>query len=539
MSSARTLVAWCPDWPVVAVGADAGTPAAVVSGGRVAACTAAARKAGVRRGQRLRDAQRHCPALDVHAEDPQGEARHFEQVAAVVESFCPRVEVVRPGWCAVPARGPSRYFGGEQAMADLVRGAVTALGVDCAVGVADGVFAATLAARQEPAGAVAGTAGAGTGVVVPPGATAGFLAPHPISTLGVAQVRPDTAAARAEVDALVEVVGLLVRLGIRTLGEFAALPAGDVLTRFGTVAAVAHRLAGGLEPRPPATRPPGEDLAASTTLDPPVEQSESVVFAAKSLADRLHADLAARGLACVRVEIEVATEDGRRHSRLWRHDGLLSSRAVAERVRWQLDAWRTSEPGDTDALVGGVVLLRLAPDQVVADAGRQLALWGQSMVDDRVERAATRVQTMLGHSAVTRPVLAGGRGPGEQVLRVPWGDRIEPRLPADGPWPGRVPDPAPAVVPPSPLPAVVTDARGRVVSVSGRSEVSSPPAWIAVADGSPVAVTGWTGPWPTLEHWWDTVLARRRARFQMATADGRAWLLLVDRGRWLVEAAYD
>ena len=41
MSSARTLVAWCPDWPVVAVGADAGTPAAVISGGRVAACTAA------------------------------------------------------------------------------------------------------------------------------------------------------------------------------------------------------------------------------------------------------------------------------------------------------------------------------------------------------------------------------------------------------------------------------------------------------------------------------------------------------------------
>jgi len=528
MKSARTLVVWCPDWPVVAVGADAGTPAAVVSGGRVTACTAAARDAGVRRGQRLRDAQRHCPALDVHAEDPPGEARRFEQVAAVVESFCPRVEVVRPGLCAVPVRGPSRYFGGEQTVAGLVRDAVTALGVECAVGVADGVFAAALAAREEPDGAV-----------IPPGATAGFLAPNPISTLGVARAQSDTAAARTEAEALVELVGLLGRLGIRTLGEFAALPAGDVLTRFGATAAVAHRLAGGLEPRPPATRPPGEDLAASMTLDPPVEQSEPVVFAAKSLADHLHANLAARGLACVRVEVEVATEDGRRRSRLWRHDGLLSSRAVAERVRWQLDAWRTAEPGDSDALVGGVVLLRLVPDQVVADAGRQLALWGQSMVDDRVERAAARLQTMLGHPAVTMPVLAGGRGPGEQVLRVPWGDRLEPRLSADGPWPGRVPDPAPAVVPPSPLPAVVTDARGRVVVVSGRSEVSAPPAWLAVADGSPVAVTGWTGPWPTLEHWWDAVLARRRARFQVATADGRAWLLLVDRGRWLVEAGYD
>ena len=516
MSSARTLVAWCPDWPVVAVGADAGTPAAVVSGGRITACTAAARESGVRRGQRLRDAQRRCPVLSVHPEDPEGEARCFEQVAAVVESFCPRVEVVRPGLCAVPARGPARYFGGEQVLVDLIREAVVQHGFECAVGVADGVFAAALAARKGPAG-----------VVVPVGEAARFLAPYPVSVLDVARTLPD-----------LDLVGLLGRLGIRTLGEFAALPAGSVLTRFGVDGAVAHRLASGLEPRPPATRPPGEDLTAVMRLDPPVEQSEPVVFVAKSLADELHANLAARGLACVRVEVEVSTEDGRSRSRLWRHDGLLSSTAVAERVRWQLDAWRTDAPGSPDALVGGVVSLRLAPDQIVADAGRQLALWGQSMVDDRVERVATRLQAMLGHAAVTVPMFAGGRGPGEQVLRVPWGDQLEPRLPAAGPWPGRVPSPAPAVVP-SPVPAAVTDAAGQPVTVSGRCEVSSPPCRLSVDGGPALVVAGWTGPWPTLEHWWDAVLARRRARFQLATADGRAWLLLVDRGRWLIEAGYD
>ena len=116
-------------------------PAAVVAGGRITACTAAARASGVKRGQKLRDAQRHCPGLAVHAEEPQVQARCFEQVASVVESFCPRVEVVRPGLCAVPARGPARYFGGEQALADLVREAVTARGFECAIGIADGVFA--------------------------------------------------------------------------------------------------------------------------------------------------------------------------------------------------------------------------------------------------------------------------------------------------------------------------------------------------------------------------------------------------------------
>jgi protein ImuB len=515
--SARTLVAWCPDWPVVAVGADAGTPVAVVAGGRITACTAAARDSGVRRGQRLRDAQRHCPGLEVHAEEPQVQARCFEQVASVVESFCPRVEVVRPGLCAVPARGPSRYFGGEQTLADLVRGAVAERGFECAVGIADGVFAAVLAARVEPAG-----------TVVPPGEAARFLAPHRLSALGVVRVAPDE----------LELIGLLHRLGIRTLGEFAALPPGDVLTRFGVDAAVAHRLAGGREPRPPATRTPGGDLAAVLKLDPPIEQSEPVVFAAKSLADQLHTTLAARGLTCVRVEVEVTTEDGRSRSRLWRHDGLLSSAAVAERVRWQLDAWRVDEPGSADALVGGVVQLRLAPDQLVQGNGRQLALWGPGVADDRIDRAATRVQTMLGHSAVTTPVLAGGRGPAEQVLRVPWGDRLEPRLPADGPWPGRVPAPAPALVHSPPLPAAVTDGDGRRITVSGRCEVSSTPAALSVSGGPALAVTGWTGPWPSVEHWWDTELARRHVRFQMCTADGRAWLLVLDRGRWQVEASY-
>ena len=248
----RTLVVWCPDWPVVAVGASMDATAAVVAGGRITACTAAARASGVKRGQKLRDAQRHCPGLAVHAEEPQVQARCFEQVASVVESFCPRVEVVRPGLCAVPARGPARYFGGEQALADLVREAVTARGFECAIGIADGVFAAVLAARVQPAG-----------TVVPPGEAARFLASHPLSALSVVRVIPDE----------LELVGLLHRLGIRTLGEFAALPAGDVLTRFGVDATVAHRLAGGREPRLPATRAPGEDLAAVMKLDPPIEQS--------------------------------------------------------------------------------------------------------------------------------------------------------------------------------------------------------------------------------------------------------------------------
>ena len=75
-------------------------------------------------------------------------ARAFEQVVSVVEGFCPRVEVLRPGVCAIGARGPARYFGGEEVLARKIIDAVTRRGFACQVGVADGLFAPSSPRRQ-------------------------------------------------------------------------------------------------------------------------------------------------------------------------------------------------------------------------------------------------------------------------------------------------------------------------------------------------------------------------------------------------------
>ena len=356
---------------------------------------------------------------------------------------------------------------------------------------------------------------------MPRGDTPAFLAGQPVSVLG----RP-------------ELEYLLPRLGIATLGELAALPAAEAASRFGASGALAHRLARGLDPRPLVPRPPAADLSVSGEFDPPAEQAEPVVFTAKSLAESLHAGLAARGLACVRVQVLVRCEDGREISRFWRHDGLLSGLAVAERVRWQLDAWRTGQ--ETDPEQGsGITLLRLIPDQLVRATGRQLGLWGDAVVTDRVARSAIRVQAMLGHGAVTRPVLASGRRPADQVLLVPFGDAGTPSRPADRPWPGKIPAPAPATVYPVPLLATVTDASGAVVSVTGRAQLSAPPARLTAGDGPERAIMAWAGPWPVTERWWDPAHARRQARFQLVADDGSAWLAVVQDGRWMLEASYD
>src|ERR1035441_1265041 len=202
-----------------------------------------------------------CPDWSLEHPDAGPGARAFEPVVAVVEEFCPQVEVLlQPGTCALSARGPARYFGGEEALAGKISEAVASRGLTCQVGVADGLFAAQLAAQVKP-----------SGLVVAPGRTPAFLAPHPVSALGSP-----------------ELADLLPRLGIWTLGEFAALLPAEGGSRCGAHGALAHRLARAAAPRPLALRPPSADLSVQLEFDPPAEQAEPVIFAADRKSTRLN-----------------------------------------------------------------------------------------------------------------------------------------------------------------------------------------------------------------------------------------------------------
>ncbi|QXC62840.1 DNA polymerase Y family protein [Aquihabitans sp. G128] len=524
----RTLVVHCPDWPVTAAGVSGDEPAIVVRANRVLAASPAARAAGITTGLRRRESQRRCPHVTVLEHDPGRDARAFEPVAAALDAITPRVEVTRPGTLAFATRGPSRYFGGDDALAERtawMAGGAAGAGVAVHVGVADGAFAALLAAqraerREEQA------------VVVPPLASPAFLAPHPVDALGEVLEAPD-------------LVDVLRRLGLRTLAAFADLAPADVLARFGHPGAVAHRLASGLDPRPLDARRPAPDLAATRELDPPADRVELAAFVAKVLADELHARLAADGLACTHVLVQAETGHGEVLARHWRHEGALTAGALADRVRWQLDGWLSGS--STARPTAGISRLTLVPVEVVAARGRQLGFWGgETLVDERVLRAVARVQGTLGLEAVTVPELRGGRGPGERVARVPVAavDLTAPRPAArpgaiTAPWPGRVPAPAPAAVAPDPEPVRVLDAGGRPVGLTGRAEVTAAPASLARAGHAPVALTAWAGPWPVDERWWDPSAHRRRARFQVTTTEGIAHLLTLESGHWSIEATYD
>ncbi|MEU0529115.1 DNA polymerase Y family protein [Amycolatopsis tolypomycina] len=523
----RLLVLWCPDWPVVAAGAAAGTPplmpAAVFLANRVVACSATARRHGVGRGMRRRDAQSRCAELVVHQHDPERDARLFEPVAAAAEAQAVGVEVVRPGIVAVPVTGAAGYFGGEEALAELLLDEVSAgAGVECQVGIADGLFAATLAARRS--------------VIVPPGGSAAFLAPLPITELD--QPGDDRG----------ELVGLLRRLGLKTLGAFAALVERDIAGRFPQDAIVAHRLARGLSQRPPLRRALPPELSILEEFEHPLERIDEAAFVAKTLGERFFSALARHSLACTRLAIVATTEAGEERVRVWRCAEPLTARATADRVRWQCEGWLTTRREDRPT--AGIIRLQLVPEEVVGGQALQLQLGSVGRDADAAERASralVRIQGLLGPDAVLTPVLDGGRGPGERVRLVPWG---EPRQPAtaEQPWPGRLPAPSPTLMPPEPTPVRVLDPVGDVVRCTDRGELTYPPTTVSVDKARPRRVLGWAGPWVSSRALPTPRRPQRLARIQVIlepgpTDDSEVALLLTTtvgtKPDWTVEGIYD
>lgn len=454
-------------------------------------------------------------------DDPARDARAYEPVAAAAEELVAGIEVMRPGVCATGARGPARYFGGEEIVAErLVEHIAQQCGVEAQVGVADGVLAAWLAARS--------------GRLIPPGGTPAFLSGFDVAVLG----RP-------------ALVDLLRRLGVRTLAQFVALPTADVLARFGPDAALAHHLAAGIDARPLVPRLPPVDLSVTEDFEDPLERVDSAAFATRALAVRLHESLERHGLACTRLAIEAWTAAGQELHRSWRHEGLLTVADISDRLRWQLNGWlagtgrdgaRSPSAGARAAGVpsAGIVRLRLTPEGTVVHLGLQDGLWGDAGEQkDRAHRVLTRIQGLLGPDAVVTAVRGGGRGQAERARWVPFGDVRAPARPLTAPWPGALPPPAPATVYGDPLPVAVSGPDATPVTVTSRLLLSGPPDQVTIGGRSSVVVAGWAGPWVVDERWWTTADSRRYARLQVLLADGQALLLALAGRGWGIEARYD
>jgi protein ImuB len=194
--------------------------------------SAPAEALGVMQGMRMGEALSRCPSLRLVPPDPEAVRLLWHEVLDRIERIGGAPESEREGTAFFEAEGLRGIHGGD--LDGVLAATRRELGRSARLGVGPSRFSAFCAARQARPRRPP--------VVVEERAVGRFLAPLPATLLR----------SRPELSALPET---LDRLGIRTLGELAALPSRAVAERFGHPGLLALDLARGrdtpLDPRRP------------------------------------------------------------------------------------------------------------------------------------------------------------------------------------------------------------------------------------------------------------------------------------------------
>jgi protein ImuB len=398
---------------------------------RVGEVSGAAEAFGVLRGMVLGEALARCPELHLVADDPLGVAEEWERVVRALEGIGAALELPRAGLAYFESDGLRGLHGGDEGV---IAAARRALQRSARVGAGPTRFCALAAAlevrsrrarivavpgAQAAHGVGVGRAGlgveagfcvqAGLGVEVGPGArdSAGaqaqrYLASRPVDLLGY----------RTETAALVEP---LTRLGVRTLGELAALGRDAVADRFGAPGALARRLARG-DDDPLRTRPVEERLEETLELGeassgPALERVFGV------LVDRLLAHPQRRGRTLRTLTLSARLVEG----------GTWRERAVLREALSDPRRMRLALAPRLALLPAPAAALRLEAERFGPPEGEQSALFDRNPARPAVRRtrlreAVAQVRAAAGADAALRALCVDpdSRVPERRVIFTPF-----------------------------------------------------------------------------------------------------------------------
>jgi protein ImuB len=278
----------------------------------VGEASGAAEALGIHAGMRLGEALGRCPELRLVPSDPERAAAAWESVIEALERIGAAVEATQPGEAYFDARGLRRLYGGH--LEGVLHKTRRALAMPARIGAAPSRFCAFAAATSARPGRAAR--------IVPAGAERAFLASHPVALL---RARPEIAE-RSRRDDLPTV---LEKLGVRTLGELAALRPAEMADRFGPQGSRARELAGGADS---SLRPRGAGEQLSERLElPEAASGAQLERTLELLIDRLLARPERRGRSFRKLRLSGRfVEQG-----AWRRD-VPMRQATADRERLRL-----------------------------------------------------------------------------------------------------------------------------------------------------------------------------------------------------------
>jgi protein ImuB len=355
--------------------------------GRVGEVSGPAEAHGVVAGMALGEALARCPDLGLVPADPLGVARVWERAVCALEGIGAAPEPARPGLAYFQAEGLHGLHGGEGGVLAATR---SALGPRARMGVGPTRFCALAAALEVRSRRA---------VVVRAAEVSRYLAARPV---GVLRFREDTAA----------LVEPLERLGVRTLGELAALGRDAVADRFGSPGVLARRLARG-EDSPLRGRLREERLEESLELaqsgsGPALERVLGL------LVDRLLARPQRRGRTLRAVVLSARlVEQGTWRERVVFREALSDPR----RMRLALGVRLALLPAPAEAL--GLAVERFGPAE-----GEQAGLLDGSGAQraERLREGVAQVRAVAGPEAALRALCVDpdSRVPERRVVLTPF-----------------------------------------------------------------------------------------------------------------------
>ncbi len=300
--------------------------------------------------------------------------------------------------------------------------------------------------------------------------------------------------------------------GIRTLGEFAALPKADIAQRLGVEGLALWDRCVGETHRPLQQVVAAPTFAAALDCEHELETVEPLLFILRRFVDRLALELESAALAAATIELRLILSDETVHAHSIRLPQPSTSADVLFRaLSTYLGALRTA------AAIAGV-RLSLEPTRV---SRRQEGLFDCALRDPHgFTETLARAAALVGPDRVGMPRVINTHRPDSVQLTAP-PDVIAPRAPA-------------FVLSPlglalrryrPPLPATV--------ELAGRFPAY---LWTSSAQGP---VREHAGPWYGSGTWWEAEQSWEREEWDVELESGGVYRLVRTPGGWRLEGEYD
>jgi protein ImuB len=455
---------------------------------RVVGASVEARALGVRAGRHtVAQARAYARDLTVRQRDGAAESSARRALVDVAASLADRIEQAPDGAVFLDADGSTHLVGSEAGLATALVARAARVGLTARSAVASSMVVARLAAHH----------GHGT-EVVPTGAARGFLAALP---LGCLAPPPDVAAT-------------LARWGIRTLGELAQLPAGEIATRLGADGAALIRAARGDDERPLAPQSFAHAVEESIALEYAIDTVEPLLFVLNGLVLRAIERLGLSGTGTTDVGLALDLDDRSRDAR------TIPLVAPTRDVKTLLTCLRVDVEARPPRAAIVRVVLTLVPARVRAT---QLGLFTPAgPAPERLATTLARLGALCGTGRVGVPVAMDSHRPGDAGVAPFVLDTVAATPNGEGATACRLV--IRALRPPRPL-EVFTE--------------RDAPSFVR-GSGLGGRVVGVAGPWRVATEWWSDAVCLRDY-YDLELTDGGIYRCFRDRrsGAWFVDGAYD